>query len=648
MISSRDKLSGPIPADCMSLSDVRDAVIRAAMPGEYVLSEKALELHRALRNALAAGELQGLILGKNGERLTLCSSDWALRPKDDDNPGFLDDYVFPGAAYHHGPDTTLGTGKHRRVFIQRTEFDAWLKSKWPNAEPQSSARGASAPVLETTHSPLTNRDDIRKDVEKSFAQFRRFESERVIAKPDWSVWNVLSWIAFRDLALLCEIANEDELMQLCEHPSLKEAAPEAILLCALARDELQAFRDGEELPDSYWIGKAEVDRDIWFKKDSVQNRWNNHPWSLAQMMLWIITRDSQQVEDSRASGLDGPWAALVIEQRPITQVESAASKLTEICRQRAIQTFDGHSPIKSDVWDKLEIKFIEGVPFVQWRARLSDAVPNIGFSRVDALREFRPNFPGSAHFIQLTAFGNRRALLIASIERRLEAPVLRDRTHCRVTEIVEDRVPDGSVQRRAEYFRTFELALKAGLFNGGKRDLSQLFFAHTDCRFSVRLTHRFLIDYLVGYEGARRARMLENLLRRVWIPRPYISRWLTDYGLGPLPSWLKGAIPSGTEQSPPTLSTAPEPLGRNPTEPQDDDGIIRSGGARRPHSNWKLPKTERLEEVLTALPSHIAKLSAGEIADWMLEYKKTDDYKNNKGGRVALKKAIQRHRNPKS
>jgi hypothetical protein len=33
MIPSRDKLSGPIPADCISLSDARDAVIRAAMPG---------------------------------------------------------------------------------------------------------------------------------------------------------------------------------------------------------------------------------------------------------------------------------------------------------------------------------------------------------------------------------------------------------------------------------------------------------------------------------------------------------------------------------------------------------------------------------------------------------------------------------------
>jgi hypothetical protein len=62
----------------------------------------------------------------------------------------------------------------------------------------------------------------------------------------------------------------------------------------------------------------------------------------------------------------------------------------------------------------------------------------------------------------------------------------------------------------------------------------------------------------------------------------------------------------------------------------------------------KLPKTERLEEVLKNLPSHIAKLSDGEIADWMLNYKKTDDYKNDKGGRAALKKAIQRHRKPRS
>jgi hypothetical protein len=83
------------------------------------------------------------------------------------------------------------------------------------------------------------------------------------------------------------------------------------------------------------------------------------------------------------------------------------------------------------------------------------------------------------------------------------------------------------------------------LFNGGKRNRSQLFFAHADCRFSVRLTHKFLIAHLKGYKEADRVPRLENLLRYVWLPRSFITTWLTEYQLLPIPSWLESAFRSG-------------------------------------------------------------------------------------------------------
>src|SRR5262249_5976356 len=37
---------------------------------------------------------------------------------------------------------------------------------------------------------------------------RRLDCERIWNEPYWSVWNVLSWIAFRDIPWLCEIEDE--------------------------------------------------------------------------------------------------------------------------------------------------------------------------------------------------------------------------------------------------------------------------------------------------------------------------------------------------------------------------------------------------------------------------------------------------------
>jgi hypothetical protein len=287
---------------------------------------------------------------------------------------------------------------------------------------------------------------LRMDIEKSEAQVRRFDSERLRARPDWPVWNVLSWIAFRDLALLCEIKDEGELRRVTwyGHRSLKTSAPEALLISALARGQLRGVRGGEKLKAYYWYGKWKVDRDIWFDRDIVLQIWRDDPWSLAQMMIWIITRDPQQVEDARAYGPDGAWAALVIEQRPQNQVENAASELHQCCREGTIQTFDGRSPIKSEVWEDLQVGFSEGAPFVRWRARLSEPFPDIRFSPTDALRNFLPDDkPDEAQEPAISAASlalprQRRARIADWFNRRQERTALEKRVWFRLTEIADE------------------------------------------------------------------------------------------------------------------------------------------------------------------------------------------------------------------
>jgi hypothetical protein len=150
MIQSRYKLSLPIPIDCISLSDARKAMMRAAIPHlctrhrweqEEELAQEWRD--RILRSALVDGELVGLVTGLNDESRKLRASEWVLPAKlintpdghivdHGDDPGFVDDYVAPGEPCRHGPDTTLGKGKHRPVFFVQADFNRWLNQHGPN------------------------------------------------------------------------------------------------------------------------------------------------------------------------------------------------------------------------------------------------------------------------------------------------------------------------------------------------------------------------------------------------------------------------------------------------------------------------------------------------------------------------------------
>jgi hypothetical protein len=211
------------------------------------------------------------------------------------------------------------------------------------------ADGESISVVEKVANDILNeRQEERRGV----------DCERIGSEPYWSVWNVFSWIAFRDVARLCEIEDENSLRRVSWYgatsygASLKEARPELELLAALRRDDLKAIRNGAELPDIYWADKHKVDRDVRFRRMSVRRCWpgrgewngfQDEFWSLGQMILWIITRDPDEIDQTSddagrvdpRSGYGGFAAAVRLEEllrEDREQVEDVVNDLRRRCR----------------------------------------------------------------------------------------------------------------------------------------------------------------------------------------------------------------------------------------------------------------------------------------------------------------------------
>jgi hypothetical protein len=351
---------------------------------------------------------------------------------------------------------------------------------------------------------------------------------------------------------------------------------------------------------------------------SAWDGFNDQYWTIGQMVLWATTGDRWAVDQAsndsgRRGELFGQDRAKVVFDAlnvPRERIRQAADELWRQCLSGHVKALVRAPdlqwrPIPASDWLHLDILLrMENTPWVVRRGKAFTAPghENILFPRPEAekLRKFLPGgrsehdvtaLPPAAEAEQSAARppdNEKRSRRIAQIEERLKAPDLRDRTHYRVTEIVDDRVPDSNPQRRAEYFRAFELGLKDGLFNDGKRELSQLFFMDAASGYLMRLTKDRLAMYL-GEPSAKdpdakdpnaiaardavvgvvwkmdaakyRARRLESLARQTWMLRRFVGRWFTDYNLGPLPSWLEdapapGAEPRATLGEPPASSSS--------------------------------------------------------------------------------------------
>jgi len=139
--------------------------------------------------------------------------------------------------------------------------------------------------------------------------------------------------------------------------------------------------------------------------------------------------------------------------------------------------------------------------------------------------------------VQLLEAKARRQRRIATIERRIGTPPLKARNWYRVTEIVAHSAPDQSPQERSRLLVSFASSLQAGIFDGGRRQRSQIFFAQPEPRYGFRLTDEFLTNRLKIFESEQPAKVLEPLLAISWIPRRFVVPWLMRTR-SRIPEWM--------------------------------------------------------------------------------------------------------------
>jgi hypothetical protein len=101
---------------------------------------------------------------------------------------------------------------------------------------------------------------------------------------DWSLGNVLSWIAFRDPLLICKFENRRNLVvQRSYHfprsgplrRSMVVPLADRILLDSLKEGRVSAIRDGAEIPSTFWFGQqvSDLKGGLRFRRAEVIKRW---------------------------------------------------------------------------------------------------------------------------------------------------------------------------------------------------------------------------------------------------------------------------------------------------------------------------------------------------------------------------------------
>jgi hypothetical protein len=322
---------------------------------------------------------------------------------------------------------------------------------------------------------------------------RRARAADIWNKPVWSVWAVLSWIVFRDWKQICAVEHAAEFTAARRYDSLWTDA-EVSLLSALQADHLQAVKDQKGLPATHWYGVLRIEPDTWFQQRSVRrcwpgpSEWNGFQdafWSLGQMILWIVTRDPDDVDQASddagrvgsRSGYGGFAAAVRLEELLRGQrerVEDAANDLRRRCQRSELKALSGQDLIPATAWIDLKIEFeTDGVPVARRERTRDPAYDNIRFSRVDALGVFKP--AGTlgdmeeiaAHAERLNLRRQRQTQRANRFDRKQKSITLAKRGWFRLTEIADEygRKPRSLAVDDKERERALE-ALRRSILTG--------------------------------------------------------------------------------------------------------------------------------------------------------------------------------------
>ena len=179
-------------------------------------------------------------------------------------------------------------------------------------------------------SPLRQRVPNRAKV-----AIKRQRAEREFAKPDWSFWRVVSWIAYRDPIEICRLESRRAVMWPRLHDlvraGMQDPVPEQTVLTAVNSGVLVAIVDGRLTTKTDWFGKEPWSlANAYFRRKDVQAIWPHNDleldgaegfrsasaievylgsetyWTLAEAVVWALTRDASRVSAiPRPSDRDG-------------------------------------------------------------------------------------------------------------------------------------------------------------------------------------------------------------------------------------------------------------------------------------------------------------------------------------------------------
>jgi hypothetical protein len=108
-------------------------------------------------------------------------------------------------------------------------------------------------------------------------ELRRARAEREFQSPDWSLGNILSWIAFDDPALICQFKDRfsPPFQRIPSNQPMRVDKPVQELFAALQAGRLKVIRNGAPLPSLYWFGKniKNLTGDLRFRRDEALKYW---------------------------------------------------------------------------------------------------------------------------------------------------------------------------------------------------------------------------------------------------------------------------------------------------------------------------------------------------------------------------------------
>ncbi len=123
-------------------------------------------------------------------------------------------------------------------------------------------------------------NDTLRLAQKQSALARRAASKRFFHEQFWETRWVVSWIAFQDSSLLCEIGSPSDIKARKRYPTLgrrmRVVDPDKRLLQALQGGTIRALRDGSELASGAWQkGLNWTDPGIAFRRKDVLRCWRS-------------------------------------------------------------------------------------------------------------------------------------------------------------------------------------------------------------------------------------------------------------------------------------------------------------------------------------------------------------------------------------